>query len=60
MRIDLDANEHAGDYSSWFLWPLFSFQVYPGNVLNTYHWRPHGVDSVSVWRGHWHPIRMFC
>lgn len=27
--IDLDANRHAGDYSSWFLWPLFSFQVYP-------------------------------
>ncbi len=53
--IDLDANEHAGDYSSWFLWPLFSFQVYPGNVLNTYHWRPHGVDSVSVWRG-WYTI----
>ena len=49
--IDLDANEHAGDYSSWFLWPLFSFQVYPGNVLNTYHWRPGAVDAVTVWRG---------
>ena len=49
--IDLDANRHAGDYSSWFLWPLFSFQVYPGNVLNTYHWRPAGVDRVTVWRG---------
>jgi len=51
--IDLDANEHAGDYSSWFLWPMFSFQVYPGNVLNTYHWRPVSVDEVVVWRG-WH------
>jgi len=49
--IDLDANEHAGDYSSWFLWPAFSFQVYPGNVLNTYHWRPQAVDEVEVWRG---------
>ena len=49
--IDLDANEHAGDYSSWFLWPLFSFQVYPGNVLNTYHWRPVNADQVVVWRG---------
>ena len=49
--IDLEANEHAGDYSSWFLWPAFSFQVYPGNVLNTYHWRPHGVCDVTVWRG---------
>jgi len=50
-EIDLEANEHAGDYSSWFLWPAFSFQVYPGNVLNTYHWRPEGVDRVTVWRG---------
>ena len=53
--IDLSANARAGDYSSWFLWPLFSFQVYPGNVLNTYHWRPGGVDSVTVWRGWYSP-----
>ena len=53
--IDLDSNPHAGDYSSWFLWPLFSFQVYPGNVLNTYHWRPSGVDQVTVWRG-WYTV----
>ena len=49
--IDLASNEHAGEYSSWFLWPMFSFQVYPGNVLNTYHWRPNGPDGVTVWRG---------
>ena len=23
------------DCSSWFLWPMFSFQVYSGTVLNT-------------------------
>jgi phenylpropionate dioxygenase-like ring-hydroxylating dioxygenase large terminal subunit len=49
--IDLASNPHAGEYSSWFLWPMFSFQVYPGNVLNTYHWRPHGPDQCTVWRG---------
>ena len=49
--IDLGANEHAGEYSSWFLWPSFSFQVYPGNVLNTYLWRPDRVDHTTVWRG---------
>ncbi len=38
-------------YSSWFLWPMFSFQVYPGNVLNTYHWRPVDAENVAVWRG---------
>ena len=53
--IDLDANEHAGDYSSWFLWPLFSFQVYPGNVLNTYHWQPINCEEVEVCRG-WYTV----
>ncbi len=42
---------HSGDYSSWFLWPMFAFQVYPGNVLNTYHWRAVDVSNVTVWRG---------
>lgn len=54
-EIDLTANEHAGEYRSWYLWPMFSFQVYPGNVLNTYHWRPRGVDAVTVWRG-WYTV----
>ena len=53
--VDLSANDKAGAYSSWFLWPMFSFQVYPGNILNTYHWRPEGVDQVVVWRG-WYTI----
>jgi phenylpropionate dioxygenase-like ring-hydroxylating dioxygenase large terminal subunit len=47
--------QHAGDYSSWFLWPMFSFQVYPGNLLNTYHWRAVDADHVVVWRG-WYTI----
>lgn len=50
-RVDLSANPHAGAYQSWFLWPLFSFQCYPGNVLNTYHWRIHAIDRCTVWRG---------
>jgi len=41
----------TGEYSSWFLWPLFSFQVYPGNVLNTYHWRTIDTDHVILYRG---------
>ncbi|MEI9413514.1 aromatic ring-hydroxylating oxygenase subunit alpha [Mesorhizobium sp. Cs1321R2N1] len=53
--IDLHANRRAGEYSSWFLWPTFSFQVYPGNVLNTYHWRVKSVDEVVVWRG-WYTV----
>ena len=53
--IDADANEHATDYSSWFLWPTFSFQVYPGNVLNTYHWRALGVETTLAVRG-WYSV----
>ena len=54
MSYDVDlSTPHAGEYRSFFLWPTFSFQVYPGNVLNTYHWRAHGVDRCTVWRG-WH------
>ncbi len=49
--VDPESNAHAGEYSSWFLWPAFSFQVYPGNVLNTYHWRPMDTERVTVWRG---------
>jgi len=49
--IDLDSHPKAGSYRSWFLWPGFSFQVYPGNVLNTYHWVPVSVDKVLVYRG---------
>lgn len=43
------------EYSSWFLWPMFSFQVYPGNLLNTYHWRAVDADHVVVWRG-WYSV----
>ena len=40
MAYEIDRSvPHAEEYSSWFLWPMFSFQVYPGNLLNTYHWR---------------------
>jgi len=49
--IDPEANEHAGEYRSWFLWPMFSFQCYPGNVLNTYNWRADDVDTCTLWRG---------
>ena len=40
----------AAEYRSWFLWPAFSFQVYPGGVLNTYLWRPEGTEKVTVHR----------
>ncbi len=53
--IDLEANEYAGAYSSWYLWPTVSFQVYPGNVLNTYHWEPIDPGHVLLKRGWYTP-----
>lgn len=52
--VDLSV-PHAGDYQSWFLWPMFSFQCYPGNILNTYHWRAEGPGNCTVWRGWYTP-----
>lgn len=52
--IDLSV-PNAGEYRSFYLWPMFSFQVYPGNVLNTYHWRAEDVDNCTVWRGWYTP-----
>ncbi len=53
--IDPESNTYAGHYSSWFLWPMMSFQVYPGNILNTYHWRAIDHEQVVVWRG-WYTV----
>lgn len=56
MTYDIGSGfAHFDEYSSWFLWPMFSFQVYPGNVLNTYHWRAIDADHVVVWRG-WYSV----
>ena len=52
MTYDIHSGfKHFDEYSSWFLWPMFSFQVYPGNRLNTYHWRETDAGHVTVWRG---------
>ncbi len=48
--IDHDASPHAAEYTSFYLWPLFSFQVYPGPVLNTFCWRPEAVDRTPFFR----------
>jgi len=49
-EIDLEASPHAAEYSSFYLWPLFSFQIYPGPILNTFCWRPAAVDRTPFFR----------
>ena len=48
--IDITSHPHALDYCSWFLWPSFSFQIYPGNILNTYHWQAVDYRTTRVIR----------
>lgn len=30
-EIGFDASPHAAEYTSFYVWPLFSFQIYPGS-----------------------------
>jgi len=54
-EIDLEASPNADRYSSFYLWPLFTFQVYPGPILNTFCWRPESVDRTPFFRG-WYTL----
>lgn len=38
-------------YASFYLFPAFSVQMYPGGIVNTYYWRPTAHDDTIVHRG---------
>ena len=40
----------GSDYLSFFLFPAFSLQIYPGGMVNTYHWRPLAHNDTEVFR----------
>ena len=37
-------------YGSFYLFPGFSLQIYPGGLVNSYHWRPLDVENTLVFR----------
>jgi len=41
----------GSDYSAFYLWPAAAIQMYPGGLINSYHWRPRAVDDTRVYRG---------
>ncbi|MEO1198720.1 MAG: aromatic ring-hydroxylating dioxygenase subunit alpha [Pseudomonadota bacterium] len=41
---------HGSAYGSFFLFPAFSLQIYPGGLVNTYHWRPLEAGDTRVHR----------
>lgn len=51
QAYDIDeSDENATKYGSFYLWPTFSVQIYPGRVVNTYHWFPLDVSNTVVHR----------
>ncbi|MEM8498566.1 MAG: aromatic ring-hydroxylating dioxygenase subunit alpha [Pseudomonadota bacterium] len=40
----------GSDYCTFYLWPAFGLQIYPSGLVNTYHWRPIGIDKTEVTR----------
>ena len=51
QAYDIDANDpKASRYASFYLWPTFSVQIYPGGVVNSYHWFPLDVENTVVHR----------
>lgn len=41
----------GSDYGSFYLFPAFSLQIYPGGLVNSYCWRPLCHDDTVVHRG---------
>jgi phenylpropionate dioxygenase-like ring-hydroxylating dioxygenase large terminal subunit len=41
----------GASYNAFFLWPSFAVQIYPGAIVNTYHWLPLAADDTRVFRG---------
>jgi carnitine monooxygenase subunit len=52
---DQQQGDHVQDYKSWYLWPTFSIQVYPGSVVNTYRWWTDDVAGSVIHREWWLP-----
>ncbi len=42
-------------FLTWWFWPLFAVQVYPGGIVNTYRWRPVVVDQTKIEVDWWLP-----
>lgn len=47
-----DSNAKQGEkaYGSFYLFPGFSLQIYPGGMVNSYHWRPLATENTRVYR----------
>ena len=42
--------DHQTRYVAYYMWPLSGLQVYPGSLVNTYHWLPVDANHTRVYR----------
>jgi len=42
--------ERETRYAAYYVWPLSGLQIYPGSLVNTYHWVPIDANQLIVYR----------
>ena len=53
-----DPDARTDRFLTWWFWPLFAIQVYPGGIVNTYRWRPEAVDRTTIEVDWWLPNKV--
>ncbi|MTH98534.1 aromatic ring-hydroxylating dioxygenase subunit alpha [Roseibium sp. RKSG952] len=50
-----DPEARTDKFLTWWFFPLFALQVYPGGIVNTYRWKPLGVNRTKIEVDWWLP-----
>ncbi len=50
-----DPAARTDKFLTWWFFPLFALQVYPGGIVNTYRWKPLSVNSTKIEVDWWLP-----
>ena len=53
-----DANRKTDKFITWWFWPLFVVQVYPGGHVNTCRWKPVSLNETRVEVDWWMPSKI--
>ncbi len=50
-----DPEARTDKFLTWWFFPLFALQVYPGGIVNTYRWTPVSVNKTKIEVDWWLP-----
>lgn len=50
-----DPTAKTDKFLTWWFFPLFALQVYPGGIVNTYRWKPLSVNQTKIEVDWWLP-----